>query len=92
VKESVFDEILLLEDVRDGAAKRFGLPKGERPEIHQMVLHLAELHGIPTFRVSSRFPVGLARKLREAGMTAATEKMFKLDSEEWAMLGRPKRK
>ena len=68
VKESLFDEILLLEDVRDGAAKRFGLPKGKRPEIHQMVLHLAELHGIPTFRVSSRFPVGLARKLREAGM------------------------
>lgn len=68
LKESVFDEILLLEDVRDAAAKRFGLPKGKRPEIHQMVLHLAELHDIPTFRVSSRFPVGLARKLRDAGM------------------------
>jgi Xaa-Pro aminopeptidase len=67
-KESAFDQILLLEDVREAAAKRFGLPKGARPEIHQMVLHLAELHGIPTFRVGSRFPVGLACKLRDAGM------------------------
>ncbi|MEI6175515.1 MAG: Xaa-Pro peptidase family protein [Verrucomicrobiota bacterium] len=69
VKESAFDEILLLNEVRDGAARRFKLPEGEPPELHQMVLHLAELHGIPTFRVGSRFPVGLARKLREAGMT-----------------------
>lgn len=68
VKESVFDVVLLLEDVREGAAKRFSLPKGKRPEIHQMALHLAEIHGIPTFRVGSRFPVGLARKLRDAGM------------------------
>jgi Xaa-Pro aminopeptidase len=67
-KESAFDEILLLNEVQDGTAKRFKLPKGKQPELHQLVLHLAELHGIPTFRVSSRFPVGLARKLREAGM------------------------
>lgn len=67
-KESAFDEILLLDDVREGAARRFKLPKDKRPELHEMVIHLAELHGIPTFRVSSRFPVGLARKLREAGM------------------------
>jgi Xaa-Pro aminopeptidase len=69
VKESVFDEILLLNEVSDGAASRFKLPKGKAPELHQMVLHLAELHGIPNFKVSDRFPVGLARKLREAGMT-----------------------
>jgi Xaa-Pro aminopeptidase len=68
-KESAFDEILLLNEVREGAAKRFKLPKDKQPELHQMVLHLAELHGIPTFRVGSRFPVGLARKLRKAGMT-----------------------
>jgi Xaa-Pro aminopeptidase len=68
VSESAFDEILLLDEVREGATKRFKLPKGKTPEIHQMVLHLAELHDIPTFRVSPHFPIGLARKLREAGM------------------------
>ena len=69
VKESAFDEILLLNEVREGAAKRFKLPKDKAPELHQMVLHLAELHGIPNFQVGTRFPIGLARKLREAGMT-----------------------
>jgi Xaa-Pro aminopeptidase len=68
VKESAFDEILLLNEVREAAAVRFKLPKNKQPELHQMVLHLAERHGIPNFRVGSRFPVGLARKLREAGM------------------------
>jgi Xaa-Pro aminopeptidase len=68
VKESAFDEILLLGEVREGAAKRFKLPKGKLPATHEMVIHLAEIHGIPNFRVSPRFPVGLARKLREAGM------------------------
>ncbi len=67
--ESSFDEILLLNEVRDGAAKRFKLPKGKAPDLHQMVLHLAELHGIPNFKVGDRFPAGLARRLREAGMT-----------------------
>jgi Xaa-Pro aminopeptidase len=68
VKESAFDEILLLSEVRDAAAKRFKLPKDKTPEIHQLVLHLAKLHNIPNFRVSPRFPVGLASKLLEAGM------------------------
>lgn len=68
-KESAFDEILLLDDVREGAAIRFKLPEGMVPDLHQMVLHLAELHDIPTFQVGSRFPVGMARKLRESGMT-----------------------
>ena len=68
VKESAFDEILLLNEVREQAGKRFKLPKNQQPELHQMVLHLAETHGIPSFRVGSRFPAGLARKLRDAGM------------------------
>jgi Xaa-Pro aminopeptidase len=68
-KESAFDEILLLSEVREGAARRFKMPKHKQPELHQMVLHLAEIHGIPSFRVGSRFPAGLANKLREAGMT-----------------------
>ena len=69
LKESVFDEILLLQDVRDETAKRFKLPKGEIPALHEMVLHLAKLHHVPNFRVGPRFPIGLGRKLREAGMT-----------------------
>jgi Xaa-Pro aminopeptidase len=69
VKESAFDEILLLNEVRDGAAKRFKLPKGKTPDTAQLVLHLAELHGIADFMVGARFPHGLARKLHEAGMT-----------------------
>lgn len=68
VKESVFDEILLLGEVRAAAAKRFGLSAGKVPEAHQMILHLAELHHISGFRVSHRFPAGLARKLQEAGI------------------------
>ena len=68
-KESSFDEILLLNEVRDGAARRFKLAKGKFPDLAQMVLHLAETHGIPDFKVGPRFPLGLARKLREAGVT-----------------------
>ena len=68
-KESSFDEILLLNEVSDGASRRFKLPKGKSPDLHEMVLYLAELYGIPNFLVGPRFPVGLARKLREAGMT-----------------------
>ncbi len=68
-KESSFDEILLLNEVSDGASKRFKLPLGKSPALHQVVLHLAELYDIPNFLVGPRFPIGLARKLREAGMT-----------------------
>ncbi len=68
VKESAFDEILLLNEVRAGAAKRFKLPTGKVPELHHMVLHLAEHYQIPNFRVGPRFPISLGRKLREAGM------------------------
>lgn len=49
--------------------KRFKPPQGMVPDLHQMVLHLAELHDILNFQVSPRFPVGMARKLRESGMT-----------------------
>lgn len=68
VKESAFDEILLLSEVRDGAARRFKVPKGKAPSLAQLVRHLAKLHGIRTFRVSSRFPAGLAFALKDAGL------------------------
>jgi Xaa-Pro aminopeptidase len=67
-KESVFDQILLENEVREAAAKRFGLPKDKVPDLHQIVLHLAAEHGIAKFRVGFRFPAGLAHRLREAGM------------------------
>ena len=67
--KSAFDEVLFLNDVWADAAKRFKLPKGKNPDTAQVVLHLAKLYDIPNFRVGSRFPVGLARKLRQAGMT-----------------------
>jgi len=68
-KESVFDEMLLINEVREKTAKRFKLPEGKDPDTAQMVIHLAEVYGIPNFRVGPRFPIGLGRKLREAGMT-----------------------
>jgi len=44
LKESAFDEILLLNEVRDGAAKRFNLSNGKEPGLHEMVMHLAETY------------------------------------------------
>jgi Xaa-Pro aminopeptidase len=68
VKESAFDEILLLNEVRDRAAKRFNLSNGKEPGLHHLVLHLAETYRIPRFRVGHRFPHGLGHQLQEAGM------------------------
>ena len=67
-KESAFDEVLLLPEIRDGAARRFKLPKGVVPDDSQVVSHLAKLYGISEFRVGSRFPAGLAFKLKDAGL------------------------
>ena len=69
VKESAFDEILLLNEVRDKTAARFNLSNGHVPDAAQMVIYLAETYGVPNFLVGPRFPIGLGRKLREAGMT-----------------------
>ena len=68
VKESAFDEILLLSEIRKGAARRFKVPKGKAPSIPQLIRHLAKLHGIRSFRVSPRFPAGLAFELKDAGL------------------------
>jgi Xaa-Pro aminopeptidase len=66
--ESAFDEVLLLSEIREGAAKRFKLPKGSTPDDSQVVLHLAAQFGIKEFHVGSRFPAGLAFKLKDAGL------------------------
>ena len=67
-EESDFDEILLLSDIRKGAARRFKLEKAKAPSLTQMVCHVAKLYKIRTFRVSARFPAGLAFSLKEAGL------------------------
>lgn len=66
--ESSFDEVLLLTEIRDGAAKQFKLAKGVVPDDCQIVQHLANLHGIREFHVGSRFPAGLAFKLKDSGL------------------------
>lgn len=67
-EESDFDEVLLLSEVQSGASKRFKLPKGQVPNDAQLVVHLAKSHGIREFKVSPRFPAGLAFELKEAGL------------------------
>ena len=47
--ESAFDEVLLLSEIREGAAKRFKLPKGTAPDDSHVVLHLAKEYGIREF-------------------------------------------
>ncbi|BCX46302.1 peptidase M24 [Haloferula helveola] len=66
--ESAFDEVLLLPEVESEAAKRFKLPKGKKPDETQIVRHLAKVYGVNEFRVSHRFPAGLAFALSEAGL------------------------
>jgi len=67
-KESAFDEVLLLSEIRDGAVRRFKLPRGAAPTDCQVVQHVAKLYGICEFHVSPRFPAGLAFQLRDAGL------------------------
>lgn len=67
-RESAFDEILLLSEVKKGAARRFKLPKEKGPSISQLVRHVAKVYKISSFRVGNRFPAGLAFKLKDAGI------------------------
>ncbi len=68
VRESGFDEVLLLPEVQRGAAKRFKLADGSKPDDAQLVRHLAASYGISEFLVSPRFPAGLAFQLADAGL------------------------
>lgn len=66
--ESAFDKVLLLSEIRKGAARRFKLPQNKMPNLAQLVQHLAKLYKIQTFLISSRFPAGLAFDLKKAGL------------------------
>lgn len=68
VRESGFDEVLLLPVVQAAAATRFELPAGNKPDEVQLVRHIAESYGIREFKVSPRFPAGLAFRLVESGL------------------------
>ncbi len=68
-QESAFDEVLLLSEIRKGAAQRYKLPNGAVPDDSYVVRHLAKLYDIREFRVGSRFPAGLAFKLKDAGLS-----------------------
>lgn len=72
-KESAFDEILLLSDIQKGAVKRFKLPDGAKPDDVQIVRHIAASYGIKEFRVSPRFPAGLAFQLAAAGVKVSPD-------------------
>ena len=67
-RESGFDEVLLLPEVQKEAADRFKLTEGKKPDDVQLVRHLADSYGIKEFRVSPRFPAGLAFQLADAGL------------------------
>ncbi len=73
VSESAFDEILLQPEIERGAARRFKLPKGTRPDDCQLVRHLAALYQIREFRVGARFPAGLFSALQQAGVRITVE-------------------
>jgi len=66
--ESGFDEVILLTDLQKGAAKRFKLTNGNKPDEAQLVKHLAKEYKIEEFLVGSRFPVGLGFELKDAGL------------------------
>jgi Xaa-Pro aminopeptidase len=68
LKESAFDEVLLLPEVQAAAAKRFRIPAGRAAGNCDVVRHLARVYNIREFRVGERFPAGLALQLRDAGV------------------------
>ena len=68
VNQSAFDDVLLLTEVRDAAAKQFKLPKGTTPTNCQVVQHIARKYNVTKFHVPDRFPAGLAFKLKDAGI------------------------
>ena len=78
VRDSIYDEVLIVSEVAEAAAKRFKNPTGVPATICQIVRHLAKEHGINEFVVSPRFPAGLAFQLRDAGVKIAVAKDDKL--------------
>jgi Xaa-Pro aminopeptidase len=68
VKESAYDDVLLLSEIRDGATKQFKLSNGIQPTSAQIVQHVAKIYGVKEFQIANRFPAGLAFELKEIGV------------------------
>jgi Xaa-Pro aminopeptidase len=66
--ESDFDEIRLQHEVEECAAKRFKVEEGTKPGRDLLIRQLAAEYKIREFRISDRFPAGLALQLQEAGL------------------------
>jgi Xaa-Pro aminopeptidase len=73
LSDSAFDEILLLNEVQASAAKRFNVADHRKIGNAQLVQEIAQSYGITEFRVSSRFPAGLAFELQAAGIKIAPQ-------------------
>lgn len=71
--ESDFDEVLLLNEIQTGAAERFNVSDYRKTCASQQVQQIAKMYGIKEFRVSSRFPAGLAFELHAAGLKISPE-------------------
>ncbi len=71
--DSDFDEVLLLNEVQADAAKRFKVSDYRKTSLSQQVQQVAKRYGIKEFRVSSRFPAGLAFELHAAGLKISPE-------------------
>lgn len=78
VRESAFDEVLVMGEVAEAAARRFKNPKGVPATLCQIVRHLAKVYAIREFVVSPRFPAGLGFQLKDAGVKITVAKDGKL--------------
>ena len=74
VKESIFDEVLLQHEIEQEAARCFQLAEGRKPDMCQLVRHLAKRYGIREFRVGGRFPAGLFAELQQSGIRITANK------------------
>lgn len=68
VRESVFDEVLLQQEIEQEVARCLNLAAGSKPGMCQLVNYLAQRYGIGGFRVGSRFPAGLFAELQQSGV------------------------
>ena len=74
MKESIFDEVLLQQEIEQDAARGFNLAEGRKPDMCQLVRHLAARYGVREFRVGSRFPAGLFAELQQNGIQITADK------------------
>lgn len=84
-KESGFDKIHSLEEIKNACIKRKGKTQ---PKLADIILCAARLHGVRSFTVPDNFPLGLALSLKKRGVSIQPSKTafcpkreFKSDTE-----------